>query len=84
MKYYVGAMITRNINEYTPGEDTERTVVGSTIDISWHNQNRIRHAFTIEEVERYMPKWKKMYDADLFKSGYRIILEPILNVEDIK
>ena len=79
-KYYVGTIVQRNISEYLPGEDTEKMIVGHTTDVSWHTQNRVRNKFTIKEIERYMPKWKKMYDAELPK-GYRIILEPVLDCE---
>ena len=80
MRYYVGTMVTRNITEYAPGKDSDRTTVGHRIDVSWHTLNSIRNKFTMEEIERYMPKWKKMYDAELPK-GYRIILEPVLDCE---
>jgi len=81
MKFYVGAMITRNIREYAPGEESKMISVGSIVDVSWHTCNSIRNSFTIEEVEKHMPRWKKYYDASLPK-GYRIILEPILEGEE--
>jgi len=76
MKFYVGAMATRPISDFIPGESKLRETNGYYTDIDWHTCNSERNSFTIEQIEQHLPQWKKYYDSYLPK-GYRIILEPI-------